>query len=106
LTETWTGDPAWPAMDDPAAGVMLSQLGVAAPAVEIVCGWAVQLSEPVPWLEMVNGCEGGGCPPATAENVSPDCESVIDWVAWVTAIVTSMTACAVEFASCTVIWPV
>jgi hypothetical protein len=93
-------------MDNPLAGAMLSQLTEGAKGFDIVCGCAVQLNDPEPWLDTVNGCEGGVWPPAMAEKTSPDCESVNNWAAWLTASVTFTTADAVESAACTVMWPV
>ena len=96
------GDPVRPPVDDPLAGEILSQLAEGARGFDTACGCAVQLNDPVPWLDTEKDCEGGICPPATAEKVSPDCEGGSNWAAWLTASVTFTTACADEFASVTV----
>ena len=57
---------------------MLSQLAEGAREFDTVCACAVQLNEPEPWLDTVKDCAGGVWPPAIAEKVSPDCESVSD----------------------------
>jgi hypothetical protein len=93
-------------MDDPLAGVTLSQLAEGASELDIVCSCAVQFNEPAPWLNTVKDCAGGIGPPAMVEKAIADCESVSDWVAWLTAIITLIMAWPVEFASFTAIWPV
>jgi hypothetical protein len=92
-------------MDIPLAEAIPSQLADGSIGFNIVCGDAVQLKDPEPWLDTVKDCEGGVWPPAIAEKVSPDCEGVSNWGDWLTASVTFTTVRAVEFAACTVMWP-